>query len=224
MKTIPVLFSLLLASLFISTVHAQKSKINALTEETQLLSNNDDKMRIVWWIPNEFWLTAFEGEDSMSPEQVEQFIAIFDNYSVFAVADGDISDFGSVTYQSIEAVFNSIYVFKDGKEHHPLTDQEINADVRVVLGMLKPVLSNMLGNMGENIHFILFEGYSGKNKRFIEPLEDDDFLVFLGGEKFEFNLPIGALMPSKTCSKHPEEMRGSWSYCPFCGSELEVIE
>lgn len=224
MKTIPVFLAVLFSSLCFSIAEAQKSKINALTEETQLMSNDDDKMRLVWWIPNEFWLTAFEDEESMSPEKVEQFIALFDDFSVFAVADGDISAFGSVTYQPKEAVLNSTYIFKDGKEHQPLTEDEVNADVKIVLGMLKPVLSNMLGNMGENIHFILFKGYTNKNKRFIEPLEDDDFLVFVGGEKFEYNLPIGALMPSKTCPNHAEEMRGSWNFCPFCGSQLVLIK
>ena len=215
----------LLGSLFlIQNAVAQRSKINDLTEETQMLSNDDDKMRLVWWVPNEFWTTAFENEESMSQEEIDGFIDIFNDYTVFAIADGVISDYGAVKYESKSTIINSTFILKNQKEIHPLMDEEVNGDTKIVLGMLKPVLSNMLGNMGENIHFILFPGFDEKENRLLNPMEDEDFAVSVGGELFNFNLPLGALLPPKTCKKHNDILNGAWNYCPYCGRELILLE
>ena len=218
-----VAFSLFVLFL-VNNSFAQRSKINELTEETQQLSNDDDKMRLVWWIPNEFWETAFASEESLSQEEIDQFLGIFEDYTILAIADGVISDYGDVKYENINTILNSTFITKNNKAYHPFPEDEVTGDVKIVLGMLKPVLANMLGNMGENIHFIVFDGYNSKDQRLIEPLEDDDFSVSVGEEQFFYNLPLGSLMPPKSCKKHPQAMNGAWDYCPYCGNKLVIYE
>ncbi|MAX81073.1 MAG: hypothetical protein CL843_12980 [Crocinitomicaceae bacterium] len=203
---------------------AQRSQINALTDETQLLSNEDDKMRIVWWIPSEFWQIALAEEGSVSQDQIDAFIEVFDQYTLFAMADGDISTFGNVSYKTKNEIINSTYIITDDKEYHPIPTSEVSGDMTVILGMFTPVLANMLGTMGENMHFIVFQPENEKGNPLINPTEKGAFTIMLAGEAFNFRLPVGALMPAKWCEKDQEEFNGAWNYCPYCGSKLVDVK
>ena len=92
----------------------------------------------------------------MTPVQIEEFLKVLRPYMLIAVYDGKIGSFGGITYKPKATIQNNIQVIdKQGIHHRPLSDEIIDADTKSLLSMMKPVLANMLGPMGENMHFFL---------------------------------------------------------------------
>ena len=79
--------------------------LNALTEETQRISEDPERLGFVWWLPVEFWeATLASGSAPSTPEQISAFTSNLRDYTSFAVADGTIGELGGVTWASEEAL------------------------------------------------------------------------------------------------------------------------
>ena len=89
-----------------------------------------------------------------------------------------------------------------------------------MLQMIKPVMVNMLGPLGQNLHFILFPAKTSAGKRIAAAKEKGTFKIKLGSKNFKWRLPLDSLLPVKVCSGCKEECKGSWSFCPWCGKGL----
>ena len=80
----------------------------------------------------------------------------------------------------------------------------------------------MLGKMGENMYFFLFQKEDNPRDRIIHPTKEEKFTVKLGGEKLHWNLPLSSLLKPKKCPVDNEIMNGSWKFCPFHGVKLDT--
>ena len=96
--------------------------INALTQETQKMSQDADDMTFVWWIPEEFWRVSFESEPTISQAETEEFLTTLRPYTIVVVVDGRMGTFGGVTYKPEQDIRNSLK-FVDSREIpiHPIT-------------------------------------------------------------------------------------------------------
>jgi hypothetical protein len=173
---------------FTGTALAQANKIdlNALVEETQKDSDNPDEMTLVWWVPEAFWKASFEQDKEITPKQAEEFMKILRPYIVVIVVDGKIGTFGSMTYKTEALIKNNIQL-TDGKGNsfRPLADEKISSEAKTMLSMMKPVLVNMLGAIGQNMHFVLFQAQNAKSEHIINVMKEGSFSVKLEArEKF----------------------------------------
>ena len=195
--------------------------VNKLIEETQMMSEDVDDMTLVWWMPNEFWQISFAQEPSISAEEVRQSLEMLANYTIIMLVDGSIGTFGGVTYQS-ESYLRSNTTISDmnGKQYAPMASTAIDADTKALLTSMKPVFANMLGPMGENMHFLVFPAHGSDGQKITNALEEGFFTVMTSGNSFTFRLPLGSLLPPKYCPVDGEEMNGAWNYCPWHGEKL----
>lgn len=225
MKHIPFsnrFFSILLfLSLFSTTAFAQNVEINLddLISETQFMSDDPDLMRMVWYIPVEYWEATFSNDPSISDDEVKEIIDILDDYELFFVIDGVIGTFGNVRYQPRSEIKRNLRLHAPSGEYYPLDDNEINGDAKSMMTIMSPILASMMGTMGENMQFFFFKG-KNKNKRLINPTGNESFKVQVASEMFEFNLPLASLLPPKFCPEDNAKMKGTWIYCPFHGTTL----
>lgn len=223
-STATAFFIFVLICLWSTKGLAQKNKVNidALTSETQKSSPQADKMTLVWWIPGEFWQASLGEDPSLTPTQVADFVKILSPYNIFVVADGKIGSFGGITYRSEEEIRNSIQlVDKAGNKYSPMSGDKVDADAKNLLAMLKPVLGNMLGSIGQNLHFYVFPTKNKEGAILMEAKKEGSFTFKLGGSEFKWKLPIGSLLPLKTCPVDGEELNGAWKYCPWHGTVLK---
>lgn len=217
----------LLIFLFSFTSWSQERKggevdINLLMNETQLTTNNPDKVNLIWWIPKEYWEIAFSEDPTISEEQISEMMEIMSNYNVCAIVQGKMGLFGGVTYESAEDLFVKTSM-KDhyGDSHSPLERSEISPDMNNFLDIMKPIIANMLGNMGENFVFLVFDSKNSSDKLVVDSYKDHDFEIILAGdETYKFDLPFSALLEPKICSKDNAKLNGKWNYCPFHGRAL----
>jgi len=198
-----------------------KIDLNELMNETQIMSDDPNRMAMVWWIPPEFWHASMGDDPTVSRSDVDQIVDTLSDYTVIAAVDGNLGPFGGVTYRSESEVRESIQLHDvRGRTHRPLTDDQVNGDARNLLRMMKPAIANILGPMGENLHFYFFPANDEQHKPLIEVKQRGRFSVVLGAEQLQWRLPLGSVLPKHHCPKCRERLSGAFSFCPWDGSSL----
>lgn len=220
MKKITITIIMLLVTL---VTFSQKKKelknvsIDEIVEETQVSSNGDD-VQLIWWLPKEFWQVSFSQDSNTSQSEIDEITQLMKDYTVVLVVSGKVGMFGGVTYKEYEEIKDNTKIYYNGEMLKQLSSDEVPADLQNFFGMIKPVMKNMLGQMGENMQLLIFQ--NGK-KMDINPYKKGT----LSFEFFEYNdeisLPLGSLIQKKRCPKCDKKYNGKWSYCPFTGSKLE---
>lgn len=206
-----------------SLAQTNKVNIDALTSETQKTSPDADKMTLVWWIPEEYWQASLGQDATVSVEQLAEFIKVLRPYNVFVVADGRIGAFGGVTYKPEGEIRKSIQlVDREGNKYSPVSEEKVDADTKNFLSIMRPVLANMLGPMGQNMHFYLFPAMNKEGKPIMEAKKEGGFTLKMGRSNFQWKLPLGSILPPKVCPIDGEELNGAWKYCPWHGETLKL--
>ena len=216
----------LLFLVYVSTGLPQENKVNlnTLTQETQKMSEMANEMTLIWWIPEEFWRVSFEQDPSITAEQTEEFIKVLRPYTIIVAVDGEMGTFGGITYESERSIRSSIRIIdNEGSTYSPLNRNSINADCENFLAMMKPVFVNMLGPMGENMHFFLFPAESKNGEKIADAGSEGTFSVELGQRKFKWRLPLGSLLLPKICPVCKEKLNGAYKFCPWDGTRLPEI-
>lgn len=195
--------------------------VNALIAETQKVTREADDLNMVWWIPEEFWRASFSEDPSTTEAQIEEFIDVIRPYTIIVVVDGTIGSLGGITYTS-EADIRATVKLRDsaGTVYKPLGEDSIDADIKNFLSMMKPVFINMLGPMGENMHFLLFPAKNKAGKQIADASKEGAFRIELGKREFKWRLPLSSLLPPKICPKCGEKLSGGYKFCPYDGTRL----
>jgi len=220
MKKQIILFFIL--SLFISSsAISQQVDYNKFIKETQKSNTESGEISIAWWIPIEFWEITFSREKTMTEEQIEEFIKTLSPYVIFAVVDGKMGPMGGMTYTSVDSIAKSIeLIVNEGKIYRPLETNDLRPDIQNLLSVFKPILKNMMGQLGENMNFFVFTDIKDKDKRVADPITNGFIQLNFCNKEYKWKVPIGSLLPLKRCPIDNELMDGSWNYCPWHGDKL----
>jgi hypothetical protein len=198
--------------------------LNDLTTETQRMSEDPERIGLVWWLPVEFWeVSMASGSAPSTPEQISAFTSALRAYAIFAVADGIVGQFGGVTWIPKETVRESV-MLQDaaGTRYAPLKEEQVSADVRNLAAMLKPVFAGMLGPMGQNMEFYFFPSASVEGRPIAEARAEGSFRFQVGADLYDWRLPLGSLLPKKVCPVDRQHLSGAWKYCPWHGKTLQA--
>lgn len=195
--------------------------LTALTQETQKMSQKPNEMTMAWWIPEEFWAASLSQNPDVTAAQTEEFLRVIRPYTMVVVVDGTLGAFGGVTYKSEDYIrANTRLVDAQNKTYAPRTAEEVDADTLNMLQMMKPIFVNMLGPMGQNMHFVLFPAKTESGVPIADAKGKGQFKVTLGSKEFKWRLPLDSVLPAQVCTKCKQECKGSWFFCPWCGTKL----
>jgi len=217
------IFYTLLFLLLVNYADAQQDKIDLtkLTNQTQQFQQTENDMNFCWWLPIEYWIASAQSTGNQSISDAVFIQQVLSNYEIFAFLKGDVSDIATVTYKPKTYFENSIEIKNEnGELLQYVKEDEMSAESQTILFLLKPLLQNLLGEMGNNLHFFAFKAYNSAGKRILDPKKEGNFRVKTVDNEYLFRLPLGALLPPKTCPIDNEEFDGSWKYCPYHGNEL----
>lgn len=191
-----------------------------LVKETQKSDQKAGEMTLVWWIPEEFWKVSLEQNANLSADQIEDFLEMLRPYVIVTVVKGKVGF--SPSFESKEyATTNTKLLDEKGNKYSPLSDDEIDDKTKGLLGMLKPVLAGSLGPTGNNMHFLVFSAKGENGNQLIDAKRKGSFKVAVADKEFKWRLPLDSLLPAKECPQCKETCKGSWSFCPWCGTKLE---
>jgi hypothetical protein len=205
---------------FIATTNAQDIDPLKLTQETQQLRQDKSKLDLVWWIPNEFWEYSFKKNPVITPEQQKEFIAVVDKYTIFCIMEGSIGVFGGITGTPKDELQTKVSLAILDTKLKPLSDSELSPDAQNFLQMMKPMFSSMLGQMGQSMEFIVFNGKHDGGEKYLNPKFNGSFVLNLGEKQFSWRLPLASLLPPRFDADTNEEFPGNYIYNPFTGKKL----
>ncbi|MDD5254948.1 MAG: hypothetical protein PHR11_02705 [Candidatus Omnitrophica bacterium] len=202
-----------------------RGDFNALIQETQKKSDKSGEMSFVWWIPLEYWEYSFAQNPSVGPQQAERVVSVFKPYTLIAVVDGTMGQYGAVTYRPEEEVRRHVKL-RDSKglDYSPLAEADVSVEAKSFLAAMKPVLSSVLGPMGQNMYFFLFPARDNGGQEISNAKKQGQLSVFLGEREFTWKLPLSSVLPPKSCPVCGAKVSGAYSFCPWDGAKLENSE
>lgn len=203
---------------------AEGLDIQKLAQDTQRFRQDKSQMDMIWWIPSEYWQAVFKANPVNTPEQQAEFIRVVDEYLVLSVLEGTIGPFGGISGTPKEQLIAKTYVLADGHKLKPLAEAELSNDARNFFQMMKPMIANMLGQMGQGMEFVVFKGKDAKGQKYIRPDEKGFLTVFLGSKEFKYRLPLGCFLPPKYDPDTGEEFPGDYVFSPFTGTKLQMTK
>lgn len=204
--------------------------IDEITSDTQatLRGAGDNHMAIVWWIPNEFWESILSRDATTSEHDKKTLLDAMSGVSLLALVQADISDFGAFSFYSKEEIEKNMtlsFSDSDGRKQRLLTMQKIDPDLEAVLGVFRPILGAVMGNLGSNMHFYVLNDRSKSSSRLLDPYRKGQIDIQLSKrDKAQLDgsieMPINALFVPRKCP-NGKDAHISWNYCPWTGKRLE---
>lgn len=225
-----------MAVIFIATLNSysleKKSFAEIDTDElvTEIQTSapcDDDHMNLALWLPTEFWQATFAADRSISSSETQEIINILKPFSLLAICQADISNFGSFRFYSKDDVKErlKIYYTDASQKRTAITPvSNVDADIKMLLDMLKPILASFAGNMGQNFHFFVLDDYAS-SERIINPYQPGKLELLLSqktGVQMQCGIefPLNALYVPRPCP-NGKKAHVSWIYCPWTGQKLK---
>lgn len=195
--------------------------IDQFTSETQRGTPDPDRLLLIWWIPVEFWEVTFAQDKDMSEEETREFIELMEPYILIAVVDAELGMFGNATYRSMRDLKKSVRLIdKKGKQVRSLTVRDVDGDVQILLNTMKPILSSLIGPMGEHMYFFVYPRESAGEDIIGSCAESGRLTVAIDGERYHFNTPLPSLIEQKICRVCDHRFRGDYNFCPYDSTQL----
>jgi len=218
--------ALLILSLFFSVITFSQNKpfekvsIDDFITETQFGSDSPDDIEIIWWVPTEYWSVVFAQDPSASEAEKEGITNMLKDYVVVLTIKGKVGIFGGITYSNLEDIKPVSTVTYKGEKLAMVDGKKVGPDMLNFISMIKPMMSNMMGPMGENMHLFLYENPSNKSLLPIDPYSKESLNFTLGDFQKEVDLPLSSLLEEKICPDDKKELNGKWNFCPIHGIKL----
>lgn len=212
---------LLLLCCGILSFSQEKTQTDRMIEEIQQVKQNQTDMKLVWWIPTEYWEVALQENGSITQQQLEYLKELLNDYTIVAAGDYNLdSESGVINFSVNDSSKKVVFYGLQDQKVTPLKESEIDDKVLIIVNQtLKPLFAQMLGKMGSGVNFFIYNNLEN-GKRIIDPNLPGSFKVDLNGEIFQWKLPLVSLMKEKTCPVDQQKMSGKWIFCPFHGNKL----
>ena len=217
--------------LMINTAGAEPQKkplsaidIDQFTSELQVVLSDASSMTQVWWIPAEFWGSAFT---RTNPALAEQAMAQLADYGILAIVQADITPFAKFVFHDRDSVAERLAVSFRSYSQAPVVIKpatELSDSVQMLLGVLAPMFANTMGELGKNMHLFVMNN-KDKDGLIADPYQPGKILVELAKTKttperhVSIEFPVDALYEPRYCP-NGKPAHISWKYCPWSGKKL----
>ncbi|MBN8280604.1 MAG: hypothetical protein J0M16_08360 [Gammaproteobacteria bacterium] len=194
------------------------------TQATQMGPGDDFSM--FWWIPVEFWEASAAKQGNAADAS---FIKVLRPYVLVGVVRAKVSDLGAFRFASREDLAASLRVSyeKPGARPVPLVAvEDVDPDVNIILGSLRPILANAIGKMGESMYFFTLTDSVEDGATAISPYEPGALRFTMAGSEpgttinAAIEMPVNALFVPRVCP-NGKPAHVSWKVCPWDGTALK---
>lgn len=193
----------------------------ALIRETQKGSSNPSRMTLIWWVPEDYWRASFMARGDYNEATAEEFYRALRPYTMVLVMDGRHSENGQVVYRPDTEVRSELMLRgMDGVDYRPIRPEQISEEAKTLIELMRPVFTNLLGPLGQNIRIYYFPARNKEGKPLTDPRASGLFSVFLGNREYRWRLPLSTVMPARKCPTCAEALSGAFKFCPYDGAKL----
>jgi hypothetical protein len=194
---------------------------NKLLKDIVYTHTGNDEITILYWFPEIYWeVMAAKDPKTITPEVISQLKQMLGNKSIFIAVSGKLSS--STRFQAKEESYlrNNISVSLNGKTYKAISNSKLSEDLKMLNGYLKPMFSQMLGEMGSGMSIFYFEITDNSGENLLNPYNDLDFSLQLASVKNTFHLPLPSLFQDSKCTNDGELFPANYEFCPYHGSKL----
>ena len=198
--------------------------IDQFTSELQVVVSDATSMTQVWWIPAEFWASAFT---RTNPVLAEQAMEKLGDYGILAVVQADITPLAAFVFHDRKNVAGRLDVRFTSYASEPVKIKEAGElpdSVQMLLNVLTPMFANTMGELGKNMHLFVMDNRKDGDL-IADPYKQGKVQVTLAGTKttpekhLTIELPVDALYEPRYCP-NGKPAHISWNYCPWSGKKL----
>ncbi|MCP2037258.1 hypothetical protein [Chryseobacterium sp. HSC-36S06] len=195
----------------------QKSTSEKMLEEIQYTRQSQGNLKLVWWIPADYWELAIGENGGATPEQIAYIKDLLEEYTIIIAGDYTING----TDFKVNKLNNGVTLYGLQGEKVPLLkDSQIDGKVAIIINeVLKPLFTEMAGKMGSGMSFFVYNNKKD-GKIMIDPRKAGEFKVEVNKDVFTWQLPLVSLLSDKTCPVNQEKLPGNYVYCPIHGNKL----
>lgn len=194
---------------------------NKLLKDIVYTHTANNEITILYWFPEIYWeVMAAKDPKSITPEVITQLKQMLGNKSIFIAVSGKLNS--STRFQAKEESYmrSNISVVLNGKTYKAIADNKLSEDLKMLNSYLKPMFSQMLGEMGSGMAIFYFEITDNSGENILNPYKDLDFNLNLASVKNTFHLPLPSLFQDSKCTNDGESFPANYEFCPYHGSKL----
>lgn len=216
---VKALFFLILfgsSTLTIAQLPNDQVDVGQLMGELVITKKNGDNIKQVMLLPPDYWEIALSEGRYAGSSVIGELKAVFDGYLLVGTLDVKVNVMGNFLGNEID-----IQLIDGNKSvHKPIPEEELNQDLKRMLEVFKPAMVNMLGKLGEQLQFFIFDNYDVNGDKILAPREKGNFSIVVNESKFAYRTPLGSMVEKKICPTTGEELNGNWDFCPWHGTNL----
>ena len=219
MKKTIFLFAILFS---LSLFSQEKTQSDKMLAEIQLMRQSATNLKLVWWIPTEYWGIAMREHEAVTSDQIEYIENLLDDYTIIAAGDYSLlPQNNTIEFKVIDIKKGVEFYNSDHKKISALKNSQIQKEVVIIINdMMKPLFTQMIGKTGTGVEFFIYNNKDMAGNRILDPNKPGSFKIEVNNETFQFNLPLVSLMKEKVCKNDSAKFPGNYVYCPFHGTEL----
>lgn len=177
-------------------------------------------MTMAMWMPDEFWRAAIQNSGRLTDKGTADYIAVMHPYTLVAVMDGR-TGITAFHFTDVDTLVNEVTIEDShGATYSPLAPDAVAEDIRNMIQMMRPVLSNMMGAMGQHMEILVFPSVDKAEHRIADPKSDGSLTVHVGDITLRYRLPLGSILPPSLDLKTGESFPGGYHFNPYTGSKL----
>jgi hypothetical protein len=191
--------------------------------ETQFSIPVEGYVGLVWWIPTEFWEVSAQSRGVHAGKDFQPL----EEYTTVAIFFGKVGTFGNFQFATAEDLRKN-FVLRDAAGNEYSSIRKVSPEAEGLANLLKPMLANAMGKMGESMELLYFPAKSKDGKPIATPMQNGQFSFVLRdtlGLKEAVtlvNTPLTSLSPAKYCPVDHRKMSASWTFCPWHGIALDT--
>jgi hypothetical protein len=215
------LASLAIGLMLMQSVRAEtKVDYQAMIRDVELVNKSADQLVLSFWMPAEFWRVSLTSSGRMTPQGIDDFVKVLQPYTLIAVLQGK-TGIGTIDYREPDDL-GQVVTIEDarGNVYKPLAPSDVDPAMKSIVQAMKPMLANMLGNMGSHMQFLYFPALSKDGQRIADPTKEGSMTVHFENTPLRYRLPLGCFLPPAVDSKTGEQFPGNYHYNPFTGGKL----
>ena len=202
---------------------ARAATVEKMLHDTQRIAQGPEQLTLVWWIPSDFWRASMAQNPNLTGEQIDHLVQLLDDYAIFAVVAGKIGPLGGFSARPSDDLRANVALTVGGTPRPIALDANLNADTRNFIAMMKPMIANMLGQLGQSFEFFVYPNAKGDATR-LDPKKPGQFVYTVFDQAFEWKLPIGSFLPDMVDAKTGQAFPGDYVFNPYTGDRLKTSE
>jgi hypothetical protein len=192
----------------------------ALIRDLTLTRNAGSRMSMSMWMPDEFWRAALQSNGKMTDKGINDYIAVMHPYILVAILDAK-QGITAFQYADMDTLSNEVTIEDShGMKYGPLPPNLVAEDVKNLIQVMRPLLSNMMGNMGQHMEFLVFPSMDNAQHPIADPKSEGSLTVHLGDLPLRYRLPLASMLPAAMDAKTGESFPGNFHFNPYTGDKL----